>query len=353
MSMEKEALLAISRLKQKVEHLEYCRNEPVAITGMSVQLPDVDNINEYWNLLDKAVDPVRYHEEFNTSCGLLGAVYDFDYDFFAISPREAQKMHPRQKLLLESVWDALESASIPIVDIASSTVGIWVGASMPGGSSNNLVGSGVADAYSVTGSLNSIIAGRIAYLLGTTGPVVTLDTACSSSLVAVHQALSALRNRECKLAIAGGVGLMPRDVQTLMAWNTLGHISPSGCCHVFDAEADGTIFADGCGVVILKRLSDAERDGDRIWGVIRGSAINHDGRTQGLTVPSGAAQEAVVRAALRQAGVKPADVDYVECHGTGTRLGDPIEVQALGAVLGEGRSPDRPVILGSVKSNIG
>uniref|UniRef100_UPI0004682996 beta-ketoacyl synthase N-terminal-like domain-containing protein n=1 Tax=unclassified Serratia (in: enterobacteria) TaxID=2647522 RepID=UPI0004682996 len=352
MSIEKEALLAITKLKQKIERFEYVSKEPVAIIGMSVKLPGADDVNEYWTLLKNAIDPVSHHEEFNSSCGLLKSIYDFDCDFFNISPREAQKMHPKQKILLESVWDALENAKVPIAEIDHAAVGVWVGVSTSGGDFDPAQ-SLVADAYSVTGSLNSITAGRIGYLLGAQGPAVALDTACSSSLVAVHQSIAALRNKECTIAIAGGVGLMPRDMQALSTWHTLGHISSSGRCRTFDAEADGTIFADGCGVVILKRLSDALRDGDSIAAVIRGSAINHDGHTQGLTVPSGSAQEAVIRAALQQAGVQSADVDYVECHGTGTRLGDPIEVQALGAVLGEGRNTDRPLILGSVKSNIG
>ncbi|WP_262121886.1 type I polyketide synthase, partial [Serratia ficaria] len=352
MNIEKEALLAITRLKQKVEHLEYASKEPVAIIGMSVKFPGAADIHQYWQLLSQATDPVSYHQEFNTSCGLLESINDFDGDFFNISPREAQKMHPKQKLLLELVWDALENAQYPAAQLDRTELGVWIGASTSG-EYFDPASSAVADAYSVTGSLNSIIAGRISYLLGAKGPAVTLDTACSSSLVAIHQAITALRNKECSIAIAGGVGLMPRDTQALNTWHTLGHISSSGRCRTFDAGADGTIFADGCGVVVLKRLSDALRDGDAIAAVIRGSAVNHDGHTQGLTVPSGAAQEAVVRAALKQAGVRPADVGYIECHGTGTRLGDPIEVQALGAVLVEGRDAAQPVILGSVKSNIG
>ncbi|HGM5493488.1 TPA: polyketide synthase, partial [Serratia fonticola] len=250
MNIEKEALLAITKLKQKIERLEYVSKEPVAIIGMSVKFPGADDVNEYWKLLSNAIDPVSHHEEFNSSCGLLKSIYDFDSNFFNISPREAQKMHPKQKILLESVWDALEDANVPVAEIDRAAVGVWLGVSTSGGDSDPIQ-SLVADAYSVTGSLNSVITGRISYLLGAQGPAVTLDTACSSSLVAVHQSITALRNKECTIAIAGGVGLMPRDVQTLRTWHTLGHISSTGRCRTFDAEADGTVFADGSGVVVL------------------------------------------------------------------------------------------------------
>ncbi|EBE1093030.1 polyketide synthase, partial [Salmonella enterica] len=351
----RQAAAVIQKLKNEVGELKYKETEPVAIIGLSARMPGANNLDELWRMLQNGESYFTHYqvEQNEITCGLMENMEYFDAGFFNISPREAKKMDVRQRILLEQAWEAIENAGLCFSENEKpSSVGVFVGASK-GNAGRTAYAENIPDVWDITGSLDSFLAGRLSYILGVNGPSFTLDTACSSSLVAVHLAVRALRSSECEIALVGGIGLVPRDVQEVHSWLKLNHMSSTGSCKTFDAEADGIISSEGCGVVILKRLSDAERDGDRIWGVIRGSAINHDGRTQGLTVPSGTAQEAVVRAALRQAGVKPADVDYVECHGTGTRLGDPIEVQALGAVLGEGRSPDRPVILGSVKSNIG
>uniref|UniRef100_UPI00046B0123 beta-ketoacyl synthase N-terminal-like domain-containing protein n=1 Tax=unclassified Serratia (in: enterobacteria) TaxID=2647522 RepID=UPI00046B0123 len=350
----RQAAAVIQKLKGEVGTLKYKEKEPIAIIGLSARLPGANNLHELWHMLQTGGSHLtRYQVENDTlTCGLMHDIDYFDAGFFNISPREAKKMDVRQRIFLEQAWEAIENAGLSLDKDEQPSVGIFVGASK-GNTDRTAQAENLPDAWDVTGSLDSFIAGRLSYILGVRGPSLTLDTACSSSLVALHLAVKALRSSECEVALAGGIGLVPRDNQEVRSWLKLNHMSKSGACRTFDAEADGIISSEGCGVVILKRLSDALRDGDSIAAVIRGSAINHDGHTQGLTVPSGSAQEAVIRAALQQAGVQPADVDYVECHGTGTRLGDPIEVQALGAVLGEGRNTDRPLILGSVKSNIG
>ncbi|HGM5493480.1 TPA: type I polyketide synthase, partial [Serratia fonticola] len=282
--------------------------------------------------------------------GFLSEVDAFDANFFGISPREAKSIDPQQRLLLEVCWESLENSGITLNELSKNRVGVFIGLSSQ--EYGVLEGEEKFDGYSLTGNSASLASGRISYTFGFTGPSMTVDTATSSSLVSIHLACQSVLSGESSLAIAGGASLMltPR---MFIGFDHLGGLASDGRCKTFSAEADGTGWAEGCGMVVLKQLSKALRDGDRILAVLRGSAVNHDGHTPGLTVPSGSAQEAVVRAALKQAGVKPADVDYVECHGTGTRLGDPIEVQALGTVLGERRSADRPVILGSVKSNIG
>ncbi len=208
------------------------------------------------------------------------------------------------------------------------------------------------DAYSGTGTAHSASVGRLSYFLGLKGPNMPVDTACSSSLVAVHLACQSLRAAECSMALAGGVNLVLSPEGTVF-FSRLHAMSPTGRCHTFSDDADGYVRSEGCGMVVLKRLSDARRAGDPILAVIRGSAVNQDGRSNGLTAPNGPSQEAVIRRALQQGGIAPARVGYVETHGTGTPLGDPIEVQALGAVLGEGRSPETPVVLGAVKTNLG
>ncbi|WP_262121969.1 beta-ketoacyl [acyl carrier protein] synthase domain-containing protein, partial [Serratia ficaria] len=350
----RQAATVIQKLKGEVSALKYKQVEPVAIIGLSARLPGASNLHELWQALQTGKENLTNYQvdKNNLTCGLMTDIDHFDAGFFNISPREATKMDVRQRIFLEQAWEAIENAGLQLDRDDRPAVGIFVGASK-GNADRTVHADNPADAWDVTGTLDSFIAGRLSYILGVRGPSLTLDTACSSSLVALHLAVKALRAAECDVALAGGIGLVPRDTQEVRSWLKMNHMSSSGACRTFDADADGIISSEGCGVVVLKRLSDALRDGDVIAAVIRGSAVNHDGHTQGLTVPSGAAQEAVVRAALKQAGVRPADVGYVECHGTGTRLGDPIEVQALGAVLAEGRDAAQPVILGSVKSNIG
>ncbi|WP_315833555.1 type I polyketide synthase [Bradyrhizobium prioriisuperbiae] len=355
MSLERDALIAIEKLKAQNQKVEYERTEPIAIVGMACRMPGSETVEEFFRLLDSGNDLITsiVYDGVWADCGVIDTIAEFDANFFGISPREAQRMDPRQRVLLETSWEALEQASIPAETLKGARVGIYVGASSSDYAAYWFRSDIRAEAYDVTGSLASMIAGRVSYLLGLRGPAMTIDTACSSSLVAVHVAMKALRAGECSLALAGGVAAIPRMSRGAEPWRMLGHISSRGRCRPFDATADGIVGSDGCGMIVLKRLSMAKQDGDRVWAIIRGSAINHDGQTQGLTVPSGLAQEDVIRRALADARARPSEVGYVECHGTGTVLGDPIEVQALGTVLAEGRERSRPVIIGSVKSNLG
>ena len=282
----------------------------------------------------------------------LDDVDAFDADFFEISGREAVKMDPQQRLLLEVAWEALEHAGIPANSLRRSQTGVFVGACVSEYgylAANDLP---KVDAWSNTGGALSIIANRLSYFLDLRGPSVAVDTACSSSLVAIHLACQSLRLRDSEVAIAAGVNLLLSPA-VFHGFDQAGALSPTGRCHAFDADADGFVRGEGCGVVVLKRLSDAVRDGDRVLAVVKGSAINQDGRSNGLMAPNPAAQTAVLKAAYSQAGVHPHEVDYVEAHGTGTFLGDPIEARALGTVLGRGRATSAPLLVGAVKSNLG
>lgn len=357
MNFGREELIALEKLKARARRLELERTEPIAIVGAACRLPGADDLGQLAKLLEEGTDAIttfRAEDGALLAVGTVPGLENFDAAFFGVSPREAERMDPRQRLLLEVSWEALEHAGLPPASLAGG-VGVYVGASGNGFAPFLLehARGNAADAYDVTGTLASVIAGRISHFLGVTGPCMTVDTACSSSLVAVHLACKALRTNECGVAIAGGVGVMPRTRRELTAWRAVGHLSHRGRCGAFDASADGIVGSDGCGIVVLKRLSDATGGGDRILGVIRGSAINHDGRAQGLTVPSGPAQEDVIRRALADARVRPSSVDYVECHGTGTPLGDVIEAQALGQAMREGRDHDKPLFIGSIKSNLG
>ncbi|MCB0084727.1 MAG: polyketide synthase, partial [Caldilineaceae bacterium] len=281
--------------------------------------------------------------------GFIKHVDTFDANFFAISAREAVSMDPQQRLLLEVSWEALESAAlIPAFD---SATGVFIGIAnteydqLSANQFNNQ-----NDLYSATGNSYGVAAGRLSYMLGVTGPCVAVDTACSSSLVAVHQACQSLRNNECNLALAGGVNLILQP-ETTLSLAKAHMLSPDSRCKTFDAAANGYVRGEGCGFVVLKRLSDAQADGDRILAVIRGSMLNHDVRSSGLTAPRGSSQQAVIRQALKHAQVAPSEVSYIEAHGTGTPLGDPIEVRALGAVFGTERV--HPLLVGSVKTNVG
>ena len=284
--------------------------------------------------------------------GFLNNVDLFEPQFFGISPREAVSLDPQQRLLLEVAWEALEAAGQVPDKLLGTRTGVFVGISSGDYMRLQTMSGAPLDIYAGTGNSPSVAAGRLAYTLGLQGPCVSLDTACSSSLIAVHLASQSLRNGECSIALAGGVNAMlTPDTNVMLSRGRM--IAPDGRCKTFDAAADGYGRGEGCGVVVLKRLSDAVAAGDRVLAVLRGSAINQDGRSSGLTAPNGPAQEAVVREALARAAVEPGDVMYVEAHGTGTPLGDPIEVQALSSVLGSGRAPSDPVLIGSVKTNIG
>ncbi|MEO5899603.1 MAG: type I polyketide synthase, partial [Ilumatobacteraceae bacterium] len=286
--------------------------------------------------------------------GFVEGIDQFDPQFFGISPREAITMDPQQRMLLEVSWEALESAGIAPADLSGTRAGVYVGIGIYDyahvAREGMETGALAIDAYVGTGNSASVAAGRISYALGLQGPALSVDTACSSSLVSVHLACQALRTGEADSAIAGGVSLIFTP-GTHVYMSQLRALSPTGRCRTFDASADGYVRSEGCAMIVLKRLSDAVADGDDVLAVIRGTAVNHDGRSGGLTVPNGLAQQAVISAALTDAGIDPRDVEYVEAHGTGTPLGDPIEVRALDAAYGTDRRS--PLRIGSVKTNIG
>ncbi len=284
--------------------------------------------------------------------GYLDDVAGFDAEFFDIPAGEADKMDPQQRLLLEVTSEALDDAGIPADALADTRTGVFAGACSADYWSMATADVAGVDGFSATGGALSIIANRVSYFFDLRGPSVTVDTACSSSLVAVHLACQSLRSGESEVALAGGVNVLLSPASN-RSFDVAEVLSASGACHAFDASADGFVRSEGAGVVVLKRLSDAVRDGDRVLAVVRGSAVNQDGRSNGLMAPNPAAQMAVLRSAYAHAGVDVRDVDYVEAHGTGTLLGDPIEARALGTVLGRGRAVDAPLLIGSVKSNLG
>ena len=346
--------------------------EPLAIVGLGCRLPGAPDPEAFWSLLRDGVDaigevpPDRFridawydpdpdapNKTYSRWGGFLEHVDRFDPLFFGISPREAASLDPQQRLLLEVSWEAFEHGGIPREKLHGSRTGVFVGIATSDYLHLQLSRAATPiDAYLGTGTSHSIAAGRISYALGLQGPSVAVDTACSSSLVALHQARQALIAGECDIALVAGVNviLLP---QPMINFSKARLLSPEGRCKTFDASADGFVRSEGCGALVLKRLSDAQRDGDRILAVVRGSAVNQDGASSGLTVPNGLAQQRVIRDALTAADLDPSEVSYVEAHGTGTSLGDPIEVQALAAALASGRDPARPLRIGSVKTNIG
>ena len=345
------------------------RLEPIAVIGMSCRLPGGASPAEFWEFLARGGDavtetpPGRWDVDayYDPNPDVPGKMYTnrgayiedvdgFSPTFFGISPREAQYMDPQQRLLLELHWEALENAGIAPQSLAQRQVGVFAGIGTTDyGDLQAKLGQKAYDTYSGTGGAHSAGAGRISYLLGVRGPSLAVDTACSSSLVTVHLGMTSLRSGESDLAFASGVCLnISPDV--FVSLSKARMLSPDGNCKVFDASANGYVRGEGAGVLVLKRLSDALADGDRIEAVLRGSAMNHNGRSAGLTVPSGVAQQEVIRTALRNAGLSPSDVAYLEAHGTGTAVGDPIEASALGAVFA-GRSA--PLLVGSVKTNCG
>ncbi|BBU63895.1 hypothetical protein MSC49_38300 (plasmid) [Methylosinus sp. C49] len=373
LEFKKKAIVALETLRRRVAELEGATREPIAIIGYEARFPGGADAEAFWEMLRDGregvgevslsrwdaeavynADPDAPGKSLTRRAGLLDSIDDFDAHFFGVAPREAACMDPQHRLLLETGWRALEHAGVAASELEGARAGVWIGVSTHeylGLLVDNMTPETI-DAYYATGTSPAAGAGRISYRLGLEGPAVTIDTACSSSLVAIHQACQALRLRECDLALAGGVNAILTPA-LMISMSRARMLAPDGKCKTFDAAADGYVRGEGCGVIVLKRLSDALRDGDRIRAVLRGGAVNQDGASGGLTVPSGRAQQRVIRAALDQAGLMPADVDYLEAHGTGTSLGDPIEAQAAAAGLGPGRAPDRPLLIGSVKTNIG
>ncbi len=345
------------------------RNEPIAVIGMACRFPGAANPEEFWEFLARGGDAVGEIPKerwdvaalYDPDPNVPGKMYtksgaflpDFDLfspAFFGISPREAQFMDPQQRLLLEVSWEALENASVVPERLAEKQVGVFVGIGTTDyGDQQVPLGSQAVDAYNGTGGSHAAAAGRLSYFLGIRGPSLAVDTACSSSLVTAHLAMMSLRSGESDLALASGVNLnFAADVFVSLCKAHM--LSPDGRCKTFDASANGYVRGEGCGVIVLKRLSDALADGDHIHALLRGSAVNHNGRSSGLTVPSGPAQQEVIQTALRNAGIEPGEVSYIEAHGTGTAVGDPIEAGALGVVFANRKTP---LLLGSVKTNCG
>jgi len=345
--------------------------EAIAIIGIGCRFPGADDPEAFWHLLENGVDAITevpssrwdidslYDSKPSTAGkmntrfgGFLKQVDQFDSSFFRISPRETERMDPQQRLILEVAWEALENAGIAPSTITGSQTGVFMGiSSYDYGILLSREFSHV-NAYNGTGNAFSIAANRLSYFLNLHGPSLTIDTACSSSLVAVHLACKSLQQKESELCLVGGVNLILSPYLTLI-FSQAQMMSNDGRCKTFDAQADGYVRGEGCGVVVLKRLEDALRDKDRILAVIRGTAVNQDGLTNGLTAPNGISQQAVIQKALENAEVKANQISYIEAHGTGTALGDPIEVRSLKALLMKNRRPDQPCWLGSVKTNIG
>jgi amino acid adenylation domain-containing protein len=368
-----KATLAIKRLRQRVDTLESAARQPIAVIGLACKLPGGENAEAFWRLLEAGGDGTmeipadrwevdRYYDPqpgvpgkmYTRRGGFVGGVDQFDPQFFHIAPREAVGIDPQQRLLLETVWQALEDAGRVPDRLVGSDTGVFLGISTNdyGQVLSQSAQSSSNNAQAGAGNSASVASGRISYTFGFQGPCMAIDTACSSSMVATHLAVRALRQRECTMALVAGVNLMLSPEITINFCQGR-MLSPDGRCKTFDAAADGYARGEGCGVLVLKRLTDAQADGDRVLAVLRGSAINQDGRSSGLTAPNGRAQAAVIRKALEDAGLEPGAVSYVEAHGTGTTLGDPIEMQALAEVFAAGRPAHEPLVVGSVKTNIG
>ncbi len=339
---------------ERLPQVPKIQDKEIAVVGLSCRFPQADNPEAFWELLRQGKDgvrPLKTRWATGEWGGFLEHIDQFDPQFFGISPREAEQMDPQQRLLLEVTWEALERANIPAASLRHSQTGVFVGISNSDYAQLQVRENNPINPYMGTGNAHSIAANRLSYFLDLRGVSLSIDTACSSSLVALHLACQSLINGESELAIAAGVNLIltPDVTQT---FTQAGMMSVTGRCQTFDEGADGYVRGEGCGVVLLKPLAQAERDGDNILAVIHGSAVNQDGRSNGLTAPNGRSQQAVIRQALAQAGITAAALDYLEAHGTGTPLGDPIEINSLKAVL-QTAQREQPCVVGSVKTNIG
>jgi len=370
----KQAYLALEKMQARLDEMESARTEPIAIIGIGCRFPGgVNDLQSFWRILRGGVDaiveipPDRWNADAfydpnrqtpgkmcSKQGGFIENIDEFDPQFFGISPREAMEMDPQQRMMLEVTWEALENAGQAPDRLSGSQTAVFSAIATYEYSDLKM---GTADLtnfdnYYLSGAGPNMMSGRLSYFLGLHGPSVTVDTACSSSLTAIHLACQSLRLGECQMAITGGANAIIQP-HIMVAYSRAGLLAKDGRCKSFDASADGLIRGEGCGVLILKRLSDALAAGDHIHAIIRGSAVNQDGPSSGLSAPNGPAQTAVIREALRRGMVDPLSVGYVEAHGTGTSLGDPIEVQALGEALCKKRSKDKPLYIGSVKTNFG
>ncbi len=367
------ALVQIDKLQRKLDAKNNEQHEPIAIVGMGCRYPGgINNPEDYWEALTQGKDCIEDANQrwglehfydpdpsvpgkfYSRHLGMMDNIGDFDSNFFGISPREAESMDPQQRILLEVSWHALEQAGCTIESLKGSKTSVFAGIATQ---DYSFVRSRFSDLdaitpYEGTGNALSVATGRISYLLGLTGPSVSVETACSSSLVSLHLAIQSLRTKESDMALAGGVSLILNPA-TSVVFSKAMLLSPSGRCATFDKGADGYVRAEGCGMIVLKRLSDAKKAGDNVLAVIRGSAVNQDGRSQGITAPNEIAQTQVIQAALANARVSPEKVEYVEAHGTGTALGDPIEINALASVFSGNHDNNTPLKVGSVKTNIG
>ena len=369
----KRTFIALKKTQKELADLKLKQHEPIAVIGIGCKFPGgVNNTNDYWQLLLEQRDAISeipedrwdndaYYDVDSTTPGTIatrhGGFIDnpdlFDADFFDISPREARSLDPQQRLILEVTWEALENAGIRPASLRETKTGVFTGISTS--DYYQLLAKRAPeeiDSFMSSGNAHSITAGRLSFLLGLRGPSMAIDTACSSSLVAVHIACQSLRQGESDLCLVQGVNILLSPEITINH-SRAGMLAPDGRCKAFDDSADGFVRSEGCGAIVLKPLSKARKDGDNVLAVIKGDCVNHDGHSSGLTVPSGPSQQEVIRSAIKNANLKPEDIHYIESHGTGTAMGDPIEIGALAAVFGTSHSKLQPLIVGSVKANIG